>query len=244
MIVAILAFFASCNSPSNKNTVEASEEQEVSEVEDAVAYELDTAQSIITWIGSKPTGQHNGTISLSSGTFQVSSEQDLAGGNFEIDIKDLEVKDLEKGSDNYKKLKSHLMSEDFFAAGEYPTASFEITAIEPFDSTSVDDKDEFKTKYTPAKASEFMVADPTHNVSGNLTMRGETKNITFPAQVTISGDQLTAKAKFNIDRTDWKLSYGDEASAVDKTKDKFIYNTVNVGLEVMAKKSAMKKEEM
>ena len=43
-----------------------------------------------------------------------------------------------------------------------------------------------------------------------------------------------AKAKFNIDRTNWGLMYGDEASVVDKAKDKFIYNTVNVSFDITA----------
>jgi accessory colonization factor AcfC len=54
--------------------------------------------------------------------------------------------------------------------------------------------------------------------------------------VSMMDGELSAKAKFNIDRTEWNLSYGDEANAVDKAKDKFIYNTVNIGLEVTASK--------
>jgi accessory colonization factor AcfC len=50
----------------------------------------------------------------------------------------------------------------------------------------------------------------------------------------MEGGVLKAKANFNINRTDWGLMYGDEAGAVDKAKDKFIYNTVNVGFELEA----------
>ena len=66
-------------------------------------------------------------------------------------------------------------------------------------------------------------------------MRGTTKNIKFPASVTIANGTVAAKAGFNIDRTQWGLMYGDEAAAVDKAKDQFIYNTVSLVLDVNAK---------
>jgi hypothetical protein len=65
-------------------------------------------------------------------------------------------------------------------------------------------------------------------------MRGTTKNIKFPAAVTIVDGVVTAKAGFNIDRTAWGLAYGDEATAADKAKDQFIYNTVSLVLDVTA----------
>jgi polyisoprenoid-binding protein YceI len=67
-------------------------------------------------------------------------------------------------------------------------------------------------------------------------MRGTTKNIKFPAAVAIANGALTAKAGFNINRTDWGLAYGDEATAADKAKDQFIYNTVSLVLDVKAAK--------
>jgi accessory colonization factor AcfC len=63
-------------------------------------------------------------------------------------------------------------------------------------------------------------------------MRENTKNIKFPAAVSASNGSVNAKAGFNINRTEWGLSYGDEAGAVDKAQDRFIYNTVNVGFDI------------
>ena len=79
-----------------------------------------------------------------------------------------------------------------------------------------------------------MIANPTHWVSGNLTMRGTTKNIKFPAAISVSNGSANAQAGFNIDRTEWGLMYGDEAGAVNKAQDQFIYNTVSVGFNVSA----------
>jgi hypothetical protein len=46
---------------------------------------------------------------------------------------------------------------------------------------------------------------------------------------------VSAKAGFNIDRTQWGLKYGDESAALNKAKDQFIYNTVSLVLDVTAK---------
>ncbi|MEQ8238448.1 MAG: YceI family protein [Cyclobacteriaceae bacterium] len=237
LILISAVFITSCNNPKGR-AVETSEAQEVATTTSSFNFALLPDQSTISWIGSKPTGQHDGTIPVSTGSFAIDGDK-LVGGSFTLDMNGVEVNDLEKGSKGYEKLKKHLKSDDFFGTDTYPIAKFEITAVTPFDKSIIKDKEEFKTAYTPATASEYVVNNPTHNISGNLTMKGVTKNITFPAAVTISESNLSALAKFNIDRTDWNLTYGDESSAVDKAKDKFIYNTVNIALEVSASGTTM-----
>ncbi len=196
--------------------------------------EIDTEASSISWKGYKPSGQHYGIIPVTSGEIKVAGEE-ITGGKFVFDITKLEIHDLEEGSENYGKLHGHLQSDDFFDAANHPEAVFEVTSVTPFTSTEkVEDKEEFETDNTPNTMEEQMVDNPTHWISGNLTMRGTTKNIKFPAVVTIQDGAVSAKAGFNIDRTAWGLAYDDESTAVDKAKDKFIYNTVNVGFEIQA----------
>src|SRR5690606_36712613 len=122
----------------------------------------------------------------------------------------LEVHDLEAGSDSHGKLTGHLQSEDFFDASNYPEATFENTAVEAFTSgDSVENKEEFASDNTPKSNQEQLVSNPTHWVSGNLTMIGTTKNIKFPAAFTVAIGTVKAQAGFNIDRTDWGLKSGD-----------------------------------
>lgn len=236
--IAIMALVASCSTPKGE-TVDAKDAEKVAKAAPkAISFDIQADQSSVAWVGSKPTGQHTGTIPVSVGSFSVTDGK-LTGGDFTINVVGLEVTDMEQGSEGYNKLKGHLMSEAFFAADSFPTAKFEITSIAAYTAGAVTDKEEYKTDFAPKTASENMVANPTHNISGNLTMRGVSKNITFPANVSLTDGGITASAKFNIDRTDWKLSYGDEAGAVDKAKDKFVYNTVNLDLTVSAAKAAM-----
>lgn len=214
-------------------TVETSDAKQVASSSEAVAYSINTNQSQITWIGSKPAGQHNGTIKISQGEISVKGDE-IVAGNFTIDINSLENLDM-SGSKGATNLKTHLMSDEFFDAANFPEATFSVTGVSSFNVSNLEaDKEEYQTDFAPKKLSEVLVENPTHFISGNLTMRGTTKNITFPVSVSIDGSSIKAKASFNIDRTEWGLKYGDEASALDKAKDKFLYNTVNIGFEIEA----------
>lgn len=229
-LAAAMITFA-CSKPGD--TVETTDAQEVAEGEGSTL-SLDPASTSIAWRGYKPAGQHFGKIPATTGTL-TDQGSEITGGSFTFDIKGLKIEDLEDGSEDYGKLWGHLQSADFFDAANYPTATFEITGVEPFAAGDmVADQEQFETDNTPKAASELSPENPTHWISGNLTMRGTTKNIKFPAAVTIENGAVMAKAGFNIDRTAWGLSYGDEANAVDKAKDQFIYNTVSLQLDVKA----------
>jgi len=84
-------------------------------------------------------------------------------------------------SDN-DRLTGHLKSADFFEVETYPTATFTSTSI--------------------ASAPEG-----GHMVTGNLDLHGVTKSITFPAQITIEPDRVTAQAEFSLMRFDFNIVY-------------------------------------
>ncbi|MDX5337427.1 MAG: YceI family protein [Cyclobacteriaceae bacterium] len=229
LATAMLAF--ACSKPAD--TVETTEAQEVAQGE-GQTLPVQTTATAISWTGYKPSGKHFGKIPTTSGEITVAGNQ-ITSGTFTFDIPSLTIEDMEAGSEFHGKLHGHLLSPDFFDAANYPTATFEITGVEPFSTGDVlADKEEFKSEFTPSSVSELAPANPTHWISGNLTMRGTTKNIKFPAAVSMENGKLTAKAGFNIDRTDWGLQYQDESDVVDKAKDKFIYNTVSLVIDVTA----------
>ena len=230
-IIAVAALVFSCG-PKGK-TVETSDAKAVASSEDATVIAVNAESSIVTWVGSKPAGQHNGTINIKSGEISVKGTK-IVAGKFTIDITSLKDIDM-AGSKGASDLEGHLMSDDFFDAANHPEATFEVTGVSAYNAANLEaDKDEYQTDFAPAKLSEIVVDNPTHFISGNLTMRGTTKNITFPAAVSIDNGVIKAIANFNIYRTEWGLKYGDEASALDKAKDKFLYNTVKVGFELEA----------
>jgi polyisoprenoid-binding protein YceI len=81
------------------------------------------------------------------------------------------------------KLTDHLKTADFFEVREYPTAKFE------------------STKIAPGEGGETII-------TGNFTLHGVTKEISFPAKVEVTGSGLTLASKFDIDRNEFGMTYG------------------------------------
>ena len=79
------------------------------------------------------------------------------------------------------RLAGHLKSPDFFNAAQIPTATFETTAITPQATNSL--------------------------VTGNLTLHGVTKQISFPATIAISDAAVELAAEFFINRFDFDIKY-------------------------------------
>jgi polyisoprenoid-binding protein YceI len=58
-----------------------------------------------------------------------------------------------------------------------------------------------------AGAKDPKAKDATHTVTGNLTLHGVTKSISFPAKITVSGDNATLDSQFFINRKDFGIMY-------------------------------------
>ncbi|MCB4798928.1 YceI family protein [Neotamlana laminarinivorans] len=177
---------------------------------EATTYNADLSASKIAWKGFKPTGEHYGYISLTEGVLNT-TDGEIAGGSFTIDMKSIMVTDIPAEEKGNAKLVSHLSNEDFFDVEKYPTATFKITGIE---------KQEGKTL-----------------LSGNLTLKEATNNVTFPVTVTNTGDVLTLESEtFTIDRTKWNVEYGSK-SIFDNLGDKFINDDIELKVSLKASKS-------
>lgn len=189
---------------------------------------VDTAQSKVTWIGAKMTGRHNGVFPVKSGELYMSDGL-LTGGSFVLDVASTVSADKTIDAESNQKLTTHLRSADFFDVEKYPIALFELVGIARLDSTG-DKARAAQAKTEPVLGDELRVKDPTHRITGNLTIKGETKSVSFPARVTLD-TLLRAKANFNIDRTRWGLVYRSDRSLGDKT----IYPEVNIGIDLVAR---------
>ena len=174
---------------------------------------LDTAASTMNWIGKKVTGQHNGTIKITKGELGVDNNNAVVNGNFEVDMKSIVNLDLDDAEWNAK-LINHLKSEDFFAVEKFPVSKFEITDVSPLNDA----------------------AKPNFNstVTGNLTIKGVTKSITFPASIKFENGVLTAFADFDIDRTQWDIKYGS-GKFFENLGDKMISDNFNISFKLTAK---------
>lgn len=215
VLLFILVLAISCAQQPESDKAEVKEAQKVKTPQaNSAIYKVNTDESKVTWIGSKPTGSHNGTIDIKTGVLSVKSGK-ITGGKFLIDMKTLKALDMDEEGNG--KLSGHLKSEDFFKIDKYPTSTFAITKAEPF----------------VAKVGEEVILEgATHTITGNLKMLDVTKSISFPAIINMSEDGLKANTQFNINRTDWGLSYGTDKSLGDR----FIKPTVTIGFELVAQK--------
>jgi len=203
--IALLSLMAACQNAPEGETSSATEKQETA-VASGKTYTMDNALSTVTFLGSKPTGTHAGITHLVNGSLSVENGN-ISSGNFIIDMSKIEIAD--KDTSNSYKLVGHLMSPDFFDVAKYPTSKFEITKSEVLTNDSTG----------------------THRISGNLTLKDSTKNVSFPAKVSITEAGITAIASFNIDRTQWGVHYGNDKSL----QDKFIYPEVKITLNLTGK---------
>ncbi|CAM1360489.1 conserved hypothetical protein [Tenacibaculum litoreum] len=209
LAIAFIAIGAvSCKTEKNKTAV-SDEVKEVAKTENIInTYKANVAESTVTWKGSKPTGSHNGVVSLEKGTLEVENGN-VKSGEFIIDMTTISCEDLEAGNGK-EKLEDHLKASDFFDVEKFPTAKFEVASSE--------------------------LKDGKVHVTGNLTLKDVTKSITIPATVTEADDMVTFKSDvFSIDRTDFGVTY--KSKKIDAAlKDKFINDLMEISFEVKAKK--------
>ena len=187
--------------------------QEVNEVTESTTYEVGT--SSIAWRGFKSfvvNDEHVGNIGISDGSFEVSDGK-VVGGSVVIDMNSIENTDIEdEGKRGY--LVGHLKSQDFFFVDSFPTAQFEIVNV----------------KETEGGATNSIVV-------GNLTIRGITHSIEFPANVTVGDASVSFSAPtFGIDRTKWDVKYHDkdDASIAESLKEKLIDHTIELNFDLNA----------
>lgn len=215
MILALAVVFTNCKDKASEANTSEAETAAVSK-NTSEKYTVNVAESSIHWKGFKPTGTHMGTIGIDNGTIKIDDGK-LQSGTFLIDMKSINVTDLEAG-DGKEDLEAHLKGtvegkeNHFFDVNKFPNAAFEITSTESITAG--------KTK-----------------LSGNLTIKGQKHNISFPVNISHDGDMMTIESEaFTIDRTTWGVNYGSK-SVFDNLGDKFINDDMELKIVVNAKKA-------
>ena len=175
-----------------------------------VTYRVNVEESTVTWVGKKIAYDHSGTIKILDGNLDIANG-DLIGGSFTIDMTTIVNVDIENAEKNAQ-LVGHLNSEDFFNVAEFPTAKMDITSV----------------KKQKSDAGNYMI-------SGDLTIKGITNSVEFPANITIDGDMVSATATVIFDRSKYNVRYGS-GSFFDDLGDKVIYDDIELGVELIANK--------
>ena len=174
----------------------------------AATYKVDTQKSVLNWNGKKVTGEHSGTIKLSEGVMMVDGGK-LTGGTFTFDMNSIVDTDLTDPGYNAKFI-GHMKSEDFFNTAKFPTSTFKVTKVTP-------------------KGGDV------YDITGNMTIKGITNAVTFPATVKMTANSITADGKATLDRTKYDIRYGSK-SFFENIGDKAIYDDFTVEMRLVAAK--------
>ena len=201
--IGLLAAFAllmvACgDATENYATTNTGEAQEVTE-ETGTELMFSSENSKIEFLGEKVTGHHDGGFKTFEGKAIVDGDS-LKQVQVSIDMDSIWTDDDESDE---RKLTNHLKSEHFFDVENHAKSEFISTEVKADGEGG------------------------THTITGNLTMRGKTKSITFPADITLKDGKLTAKAKFKIDRQQWGVYFKG-------MEDNLIKDEVGLSLDIKA----------
>jgi len=142
-----------------------------------------------------------------NGSFQkFSGEIDYAGaperGRVSVTI------DTDSITADDANLTKHLKTADFFDVAKFPQAKFVSTEIRPGGQGGA-----------------------THTITGNLTLHGVEKSVTFPATINVTPDVANVDASFSINRKDFGINYAG-------AQDNLIRDNVVLTLTIRAAKAS------
>lgn len=196
-IIGLSLFAAACEDPA-ANKVKATVNEPAASKPAAFASDVNTSarpattkgealavsseNSTVEFTGSKVTGKHDGGFKQVAGTIElVNNSPSESVVNVEIDTTSVFSDD--------EGLTGHLKSKDFFDVEKFPKASFRSTTIKP----------------DPAKGAE------AYAVTGDFTLHGVTKSISFPATIKVADSVVDVDSEFAINRKDFGIVYAGKA---------------------------------
>ena len=141
------------------------------------SWPITATDSKVEFAGSKVTGKHEG------GFKKLTGEAKLVGGKIDGGSVSVEI-DMDSVYSDAEQLTGHLKSPDFFDVAKHPKAKFVSTEIKAGGADGA-----------------------THTVTGNLTLHGITKSISFPATIKVDGKALSVTSEFSINRKDFEIIY-------------------------------------
>ncbi len=177
IVLALGVVLAACANPADDKPAAT-----IGDAVDAPEASADAAETTMTLTDASKLNFIGSKVTGShdGGFNEFSGTGTLAGNTAESATVDITIDTTSLWSDN-DRLTGHLKSADFFDVEKFPEASFVTTSV--------------------AKTDEG------YDVTGNLTLHGVTKSISFPAQIELADGSLTARAEFHIDRKAFDINY-------------------------------------
>ncbi len=174
-------------------------------------FQVDTKATRVVWTGKKLTGQHQGGVGVSSGSV-LWGPSGLMGAEVVMDMTSISTTDMDP--EYGTRLANDLKSTNFFNAAKYKTASFKATSVTPIPN---------------AEAGK-----PNYNVTGDLTIKGTTKPVTFAVLAWKDKKGIRAAGTMAFDRTLYDITYRS-GRFFDALGDKMIEDMVEITFDLSAK---------
>ncbi len=143
---------------------------------------LDPRATVLRWEGFSLHGSHEGTLRASQGFLHYGPGMQLLGGEVVVPLASLAITDVTEAAPR-RRLRDHLLAEDFFWADRFPTARLVVTGAV---GQGIGHK----------------------RVTALLTMRGVTLPLTFEATERVRPNgQLEVRARIELDRQRWGVRF-------------------------------------
>ena len=207
--ILILILFYSCKSKDGNPSTDPIQ-QSAALQNYGTGFELLPQQSIIYWLGSSPTGTHNGSLKFKESKLFIDPAGNLAGGVFNIDMTTIANLDI-SDPDEKKDFEENMKSGNFFQVDSFPTAEFRIVAV---------------------TASKDSLTNAI--VDGELTIKSITKPLQIKAHVNIAENiMLIIIPEFIIDRTEWGINYNSK-KIFSNLLDNLINDEIKINMKILA----------
>lgn len=181
--IILMNIISSCGN--NAQEIESAEAEKIPEVSanNNTVYQLVKEDCLLSW-----TAWHLGGIDPRYGKISYREAEVLVNNGkishmtILMEMESITVLDLPE--DGIKNLTDHLKSDDFFSVKTFPTSKFELTKLKDLEG------------------------DLNSEITGNLTILGITKSITFQGNILINDQEVSLKSQeFIINRADWGMTY-------------------------------------
>lgn len=205
-LMALAFTFSSCDEQQAKTEKAQDATEEMAEDSGMAdgTYAVDTQNSRVEWKGTMiGVYSHTGTLEFNQGKITVENGK-ITGGKFEVDMNSLVATD-----DNYdpaegntkEKLIEHLKSDDFFLVSEYPTASFNLSAVDG-DVAKGDMTIRGNTNKVKVENLDIHDHDGALHITGTMVLNRQNYDVKFshPLEEMVLSNDLEVKVNISASK--------------------------------------------
>jgi hypothetical protein len=186
-------------------------------------YYLDSLKSFISWVGANNDIRHYGIMHIKNG-FILVQDSTITGGELFIKMSDIEILDLNDNPSESSRLSEFLDSKEIFDIINFPVARFEIDSVRPYGTSK---------NPAPLNRSDQFNIIPNKIVFGKLSIKGNTKPISFPAKIDMRHYRMQGSAELTLENSVFGIK-SLQADSLNPANSKKLPDSFQIGLDILA----------